>query len=94
MKSKSIYITSLFLFCAFLLIPKQGYSDEIFLKNKDKISGEVLSLSKWVLKISTPYSKSIELDKSQIKSLKTNHSVRVNLENGWSVKEKLGTQID
>ncbi len=82
------------MFCFLLFAPKHGYSDEIYLKNMDKISGKVLTLSKGILKISTPYSKSIELDKSQVKSLRTNHSVRVQLENGWSVKGKLNPTKD
>lgn len=94
MKLKTIFRTTLFVFCTFIFAPNNSYSDEIFLKNKDKISGEILTLSKGILKISTPYSKSIELDKSQIKSLKTNHSVRVQLENGWSVKGKLNPTKD
>ncbi len=94
MKPTSIFIISLIVFCSLLFVPKQGYSDEIFLKNKDKISGEVLTLSKGILKISTPYSKSIELDKSQVKSLRTDHPVRVQLENGWSVKGKLNPTKD
>lgn len=89
MKLLSIFLTLSFVFCSSFISPKHGYADEIYLKNNDKISGEVLTLSKGILKISTPYSKNIELDKSQIKSLKTNHSVRVQLENGWSVKGKL-----
>jgi putative salt-induced outer membrane protein YdiY len=94
MKLKNIFFMSFFVFCSFLFTPKHGYSDEIYLKNMDKISGKVLTMSKGILKISTSYSKSIELDKSQVKSLRTNHSVRVKLENGWSVKGKLNPTKD
>ncbi|MBC8283375.1 MAG: DUF481 domain-containing protein [Nitrospinae bacterium] len=88
MKLKSILTM---FYTAFILFsfPQSGYSDVINLKNGDKLSGTVLSLSKGILNFSTPYSKKIEINKTQIKSLETIHSVRVQLNNGWEIKGKL-----
>lgn len=83
------FFLTLFSIQIFLANPQIGLADEIILKNGDRLSGEILSLTKGVLKISTPYSKKIGLDKSQIKLLKTNHPVRVVLENGWKIKGRL-----
>jgi putative salt-induced outer membrane protein YdiY len=78
-------------YTAFVLLsfPQSGYSDVINFNNGDKLTGEVISLSKGTLNFSTPYSKKIEIDKSQIKSLKTDNSVRVHLKNGWKIRGKL-----
>ncbi len=88
MKLKSIFIV----FCMTLILfsfPRSGYSDVVNFKNGDQLAGELLSLSKGILNFATIYSKKIEIDKSQIKSLRTNHSVRVQLRNGWKIKGKL-----
>ena len=77
--------TVLFLFS----FPQSGYSDVINLKNGDTLTGTVLTLSKGMLNFSTPYSKKIEIVKSEIKSLETDQPVRVQLKNGWKIKGKL-----
>ncbi len=78
-------------YAVFILVsfPQSGYSDVINLKNGDKLTGTVLSLSKGILNFSTPYSKKIEVNKTQIQSLETEHAVRVQLKNGWKIKGKL-----
>jgi hypothetical protein len=75
----------LFLF----LSPHSGYADVINLKNGDKLTGTVLSLSKGMLNFSTSYSKKIEIKKAEINSLETDQSVKVQLKNGWKIKGKL-----
>jgi putative salt-induced outer membrane protein YdiY len=88
MKLKKIY--AVFQVTIILLLSSQSaYSDVINFKNGDKLTGEVLSLSGGILKFSTDYSKEIKIDDSQVKSLRTNQSVRVLLKNGWKIKGKL-----
>lgn len=75
-------------------------SDEVFLKNGDRLSGKVISKSDESLRFSTDYAGEIEVQWNKIKHLSTDEAVEVvlkdetNLNGKLSLKNELNQQID
>ncbi len=69
-----------------------AFSDEIVMKNGDRLTGKVLRLASGKLAVKTAYSdKPIEVDATKIKSIKTDAPIEMHLVSGEVIKGKLQT---
>ncbi len=67
-------------------------ADEVVLRNGDKLTGKVLRLTGGKLVLKVDYSKKpIEIDKSKVKSIRTDEPVELHLADGQVIKAKLRT---
>jgi|ERR1043166_3190000 putative salt-induced outer membrane protein YdiY len=73
----------------FILATGLVRADEVNLKNGDKLSGKVLGLAKGKLTLETPHSGIVQIDWSQIVSVKTDGKVKIKLSTGELLEGKL-----
>lgn len=74
------------------LLALTATADEVVLRNGDKLTGKVLRLTGGKLLLKVDYSKKpIEIDKSKVKSIRTDEPVELRLADGQVIKGKLRT---